>query len=148
MWLVIDSYMRMCGYGVYVGKVQIFSASIAAFYHFKDPHIRISAHQHFTRGHSHTRPRCVCVCKLWSYSPHFTRWHFPSHCILHMPAPQTLSYRVWVRLGTAILNEYELKLWLQWLMTASDHTGLHRTTSDHVCKWDRNFKNEDKKRLN
>jgi len=81
--------MRMCRYGVYVGKVRIFSASIATFYHFKDPHIRISAHQHFTRGHSHTRPRCVCVCKLWSTprtlhvgsSPHIAYYT----CLHHRP---------------------------------------------------------------
>jgi len=28
-------------YGVSVRKVRIFSASTSAFYHFKDPHIRI-----------------------------------------------------------------------------------------------------------
>jgi len=36
-----DSYMLMCGYGVCVSKVRIFSASTSAFYHFRDPHIRI-----------------------------------------------------------------------------------------------------------
>ena len=45
-----NSHLQMCGYGVSVGKVRIISASTSALYHFEHPHIRRSAHPHFTRG--------------------------------------------------------------------------------------------------
>jgi len=35
-----------------VGKVRIISAPTSALYHFEHPHIRRSAHPHFTRGRS------------------------------------------------------------------------------------------------
>ena len=36
-----NSHLRMCGYGVSLGKVRIMSASTPALYHFEHPHIRI-----------------------------------------------------------------------------------------------------------
>ena len=100
-----NSHLRICGYGVNVGKVRIISASTSALYHFEHPHILRYAHPHFTRGltsrksyqrviglgvlvHEETHPSipsfltvcsfqfCTpCIIVVWQFCKYLGWWH-------------------------------------------------------------------------